>query len=239
MKLNTVILDDDKPALELVKGYCKDSKLVNVVETFDNPLEFINASTSLDFDLCLLDVNLPLIDGLTIAKIIKGTPFIFVTAAKNRLDEALEVSPIDIVAKPVKQERLNLALEKTFSLVLAKRNIWENEYYKFFHLTKEDSVISLCSSDILFVESEKANPRNKVITIKNGQRHTLKGYTFEELQEFSPSLIKISKTECVSVKAVDIVEKNVMLLKGIEENGKPKQVALTRFCKKEIYNSMT
>ncbi|OYU94633.1 MAG: DNA-binding response regulator [Bacteroidetes bacterium B1(2017)] len=79
---------------------CKDGELA--LKAFENSV----------FDLCLLDVMMPKLDGFELAKIIrlknKDIPFIFITAKSQKEDKlkGYELGADDYISKPFDEEEL-------------------------------------------------------------------------------------------------------------------------------------
>lgn len=97
-----------KDNLEL-KGY--------IVDYFDDGASALNAFLEIKFDLCILDVMLPKMDGFTLAKRIreknKEIPIIFLTAKSLKEDKikGLKIGADDYIIKPFSIEELVLKIE--------------------------------------------------------------------------------------------------------------------------------
>jgi two-component system LytT family response regulator len=64
-------------------------------------------------DVVLLDIHMPGLDGLTLARTTPDLPpIIFTTAYDQHAVDAFEVSAVDYLMKPIKQDRLERALAK-------------------------------------------------------------------------------------------------------------------------------
>lgn len=241
MKLNTVIVDSDKPTLELVKGYCHNSNLANVVKTFNSPLDFLNAPSSMNYDLCVLDINLPVIDGLTVVRTLNGKPFIFVTASKDRLKEAMDASPVDIISKPVIQDKLNGALVRAhFSLShAAEKNLTCTKKYESFRICGNQSKVFLKLGDILFVRSDDKDPRNKHIMMRDGCGHLLKDCTFEYMLSLIPDLIRINVSEMILPELIKSYNNETITIEFPLKENKIKRLSLSRSFKKDFHNRLS
>jgi CheY-like chemotaxis protein len=76
-----------------------------------------------EFDVVFMDVQMPLMDGLTATRVIRRhelrtasyTPIIAVTAGTDR-QTCLEAGMDDYVAKPVRMELIQLALERVLNV---------------------------------------------------------------------------------------------------------------------------
>lgn len=72
-------------------------------------------------DLILMDIGLPLLDGLSVANVIRGlkdldkTPIVAVTAYRDILEQAQKAGCCDVLYKPIDQPALGLMLDKHLS----------------------------------------------------------------------------------------------------------------------------
>src|ERR1700691_3980850 len=102
-KLKCVIVDDFYPTIVELQRLCEESPHVAVVATFSSPKKFLEALPTLDYDLCLLDVFMPEMDGFAVANLIKDKPLILMTDIYDKLKHALDLTyPIDVITKPIK-----------------------------------------------------------------------------------------------------------------------------------------
>ena len=114
--LRTLIVDDEPLAVERMQVICARLEGVAVVGTAadgDAGLRLIDALTP---DLVLLDLTMPLTDGLTVARTLSTRvdppAVIFVTAHDAFAVEAFDLDAVDYVLKPVSPERLQRAIQR-------------------------------------------------------------------------------------------------------------------------------
>ncbi|MCI8889258.1 MAG: response regulator transcription factor [Hungatella sp.] len=71
----------------------------------------------LDFDLIFLDIQMPGLDGMELARRLREKEFggilIFVTVLKECMEDAFEVEAMDYLCKPVDKDRLERALKRS------------------------------------------------------------------------------------------------------------------------------
>ncbi|MGB6092555.1 MAG: response regulator [Moheibacter sp.] len=53
---------------------CEQIPDLEVVRAFDNPVKFLEEVKNLDFDFCILDIEMPEMNGLQIANLLNGKP---------------------------------------------------------------------------------------------------------------------------------------------------------------------
>ena len=91
-----------------------------------------------NYDLCILDVMLPLMDGFTLAEEIRKSdpdiPFIFLTAKNMEKDRirGLKIGADDYITKPFSTEELNLRIDAI--LRRSKYSILKNDVSSLFHI---------------------------------------------------------------------------------------------------------
>lgn len=100
-----VIVEDEQPILELMKVLIGRNPHYSITGAFSNPLEALSRLPELRPDVVFLDVEMPKMNGLELAKRIserlERTSIIFTTAYKEYALEAFEVRALDYLLKPV------------------------------------------------------------------------------------------------------------------------------------------
>lgn len=117
MKQKVLIVDDEPDALELVKVNLTNAGFF--VATAEDGEEALKKARSLNPDLILLDVMLPLVDGLEVCKILRrddatrDIPIIMLTAKAAEIDRVLglELGADDYVTKPFSPRELVLRVK--------------------------------------------------------------------------------------------------------------------------------
>ncbi|MBO0749720.1 MAG: response regulator, partial [Porphyrobacter sp.] len=112
--LRTLIVDDEPLAIERMQVLCAEIDALSVVGTASDGEAALTLAAKLTPDLVLLDMTMPGMDGLAVARDLGGSAeaaaVIFVTAHENFAVEAFDLDAIDYVLKPVARERLERAV---------------------------------------------------------------------------------------------------------------------------------
>ena len=115
--MKILIVDDEKPARDRLSRMVGELDAHELVGEAVNGLEALGMAQSLEPDIVLLDIRMPGMDGIEaarhIAKLDEPPAVIFVTAFSDHALEAFETHAVDYLLKPVKQERLQTALDAT------------------------------------------------------------------------------------------------------------------------------
>ncbi|HZI26108.1 MAG TPA: response regulator [Chryseolinea sp.] len=69
-RLKCVLLDDELPGLAYLKILCEQIPEVEVVKAFNDPQKFLSTADNLDFDACILDIEMPKVNGLQVARLL-------------------------------------------------------------------------------------------------------------------------------------------------------------------------
>lgn len=121
--LRTLIVDDEPLAIERMQVLCAELAGLSVVGTASDGAAALRLAEKLKPDLLLLDMTMPGLDGLAVARqITRLDPVpavIFVTAHENFAVEAFDLDAVDYVLKPVGAERL----ERAIARALARREV--------------------------------------------------------------------------------------------------------------------
>lgn len=105
----TLVVDDDRDIAELVRLALTDEGYDVVVAT--NGSAALQALLAVPFDLILLDMRMPVMDGWEFAQAYQATaepraPVIVVTAARDTAERAAEINADGFLAKPFSLEEL-------------------------------------------------------------------------------------------------------------------------------------
>jgi two-component system, LytTR family, response regulator len=117
-KYRTLIIDDEEPARIRLKQLLGDhAELIEIIGEAANGIEAVAQIQLLKPDLIFLDILMPGMDGFQVIQSLDEVPYIvFCTAFDHYALQAFETNSIDYLIKPVRAERLALALGKIRNL---------------------------------------------------------------------------------------------------------------------------
>ena len=116
---------DEAAALQSLLGHYGESNGVTLnVTTYDRADDFI--SSGRDFDLIFMDIDLPGIDGMEAAHLLRSydevTPLIFVTNLSQYALKGYEVNALDFLVKPVTYYDLSLRMRRALRIADLNRH---------------------------------------------------------------------------------------------------------------------
>lgn len=117
--LRVLIVDDESPARAKLRRYLKDDERVKVVGESANGEDAVRDIETLQPDVVLLDVRMPVLDGFDVLEALEVEAFpyiIFVTAHDEHAVRAFDVRALDYLLKPVDRKRLGAAIDRAIEL---------------------------------------------------------------------------------------------------------------------------
>jgi two-component system LytT family response regulator/two-component system response regulator LytT len=136
--LRAIVVDDEQLAREELCYQLQQLGEVEVVAQAGDGLEALNAIERSEPDLVFLDVQMPGLTGLEVARRLveddQGPAVVFVTAYDQRAIEAFEVNAVDYLLKPVEAGRLEQAVQRARKRLTSDRaaNAPSNEQFEQF-----------------------------------------------------------------------------------------------------------
>ena len=120
--MRLLVVDDEAPARARLKRLLGELGHPDIIEA-ESASEALVRLRETAIDLVLLDVNMPGMDGLSLASLERLPPVIFVTGDPSHAARAFDVEAADFITKPVNVERLARALRRAQrSAVLPERD---------------------------------------------------------------------------------------------------------------------
>ena len=113
MPLKCIAIDDEPPALELIKAYAGRTPELQLVHTFDDAIAGASYLRNASIDLLFVDINMPDITGIDLVRSLQPRPMIiFTTAYKKFAFDGFELEAIDYLLKPIDFERFKKAVNR-------------------------------------------------------------------------------------------------------------------------------
>ncbi|HET6558164.1 MAG TPA: response regulator [Prolixibacteraceae bacterium] len=198
-KLRCLLLDDELPGLAYLKLLCEQMPEVEVVRAFNDPVIFMKEFPVLEFDLCILDIEMPGINGIELAGMLNDKAVIFTTAYKEYATDAFDLNAIDYVIKPVKFERLKQAVNKAV-LWLQK----QDKVRKHAWLITNKGKTLVYFDQLAYIKTSEVDSRDKIAYLTTHSTLQLKNISFKQLTALLPRdhFCRINKKELIAMNCV-------------------------------------
>jgi two-component system response regulator AlgR len=232
--LKILVADDEAPARNRMRDLLSEIENVTVVAEAKNGKEAIDLALQTKPDLMLLDIRMPIMDGIEAAqhaqKLEPKPHIIFTTAFDAYAIKAFDLNAIDYLLKPIRLERLQAAINKAHALQPniheALRSLKKARTHLSIH--ERGRVLLVPIETIIYLRAEL-----KYITVRTAEREYLIEESLTNLElEFNERFIRLHRNCLVAPQFIAGYEKRlnqdneqqwVAMLKGI-----PETVAISR-----------
>lgn len=220
IKLKCILLDDELPGLQYLKLICGQVPGLEVVRAFSDPVKCLAEEKALDYDFCILDIDMPSMGGLEVAQLLQPKPVIFTTAHKEYAAEAFDLDAVDYVRKPVTKDRFEKAIRK-----MAEK-LADAPAGDFVRLNTHKGKTLVYFDQLLLVTTAPSDARDKIAHLENGEEILLKNISFTELLDLLPGerFCRVNKSSVLAIKAVDYFSHDEITVKT---PGKPLKLTLS------------
>jgi len=206
-----LVVDDEAPARERLTRLVDELEGYSVVAQAANGLEALEQVNRVRPDILLLDIRMPEMDGMEVAGHLAAMPrapaVIFTTAYDQYAMEAFEAEAIGYLLKPVRQRRLERALQ--LAARLSQRQIEGLSP----QATGRRKHISARVGDVL-----RMVPVNTIQFFRADQKYVTVYHTGGEeiideslktlTKEFAPEFVRIHRSLLVAVAAIESIQRD-------------------------------
>jgi two-component system response regulator AlgR len=171
-------------------------------------VQAMNALQHQSFDAVLLDIHMPGMDGMALAKLMAGLPrppaVVFVTAHAGHAVQAFELDAVDYLTKPVRLERLRQSLQKVERLVQARLAQEPEKAEEILLIQDRGRTERVPLAEVLYFKAEL-----KYITVRTLKRSYILDGSLSELEaRFGSRFMRIHRNALIARCAVRALEKH-------------------------------
>jgi DNA-binding LytR/AlgR family response regulator len=117
-KISCLIVDDEPPALEILRKYIAAVATLDLTASANNAVEALNILQTRPIDLVFLDIQMPQLLGTDLIRTLKKPPrIVFTTAHRKFALEGYELDAVDYLLKPISFERFLKAVNKVLDVL--------------------------------------------------------------------------------------------------------------------------
>lgn len=153
--MKAIIVEDEFLAREELKYFIQNYSNLDIVSEFADGIEVLKFIQNNEVDVIFLDINIPSLDGVLLAKSIskfmKKPYIVFITAYKDYAVEAFEIEAFDYILKPYSESRIVSMLKKLENSDNNEKNEFpKNNMSNKISLWKNDKIIVVDINDIYY-----------------------------------------------------------------------------------------
>jgi DNA-binding LytR/AlgR family response regulator len=211
---NCLIVDDEPIARQIVQNYCSHLPYLNVVGISGNALEAKRMLQEKKIDILFLDINMPVIDGISFLKTLKNSPqVIFTTAYREYAVDAYDLAACDYLLKPFSLERFIIAVDRATEKLQTHSETVEQPTEEYFFLKTDGKIFKLLYDDILYAEAN--GNYTKIIT---RSQVLLPGMTFSNVEELLPTSVffRVHRSFIINKSKISHIEGNRVFIAQTE-----------------------
>jgi len=209
LRLKVLIVDDEPPARERLRGLLTEIGDVDVIGEAANGAEALSCVHDLAPDVVLLDVRMPGMDGLEAARhlnVLEEPPaVIFTTAYDQYAVQAFEAHAVGYLLKPVRKEQLAAALTRAGRLTRAQLQTLAAAGTRRSHLAarRHDGLRLIPLEEVQYFLADQ-----KYTTVRHLGGEDLIEDSLRLLEsEFGASFVRIHRNALVGVKYLERIER--------------------------------
>lgn len=172
MKIRCLLVDDEPPALEVLRSHISNINGLELTASCKNAVEALDILHAKQIDLIFLDIKMPKLIGTDFLKSLTNPPkVIFVTAYREYALDSYELDAIDYLVKPVTFDRFLKAVYKVKRLMGHDDPATTIEYKRnpdaFVYLKVNRSMQKILINEIEYIEGRKDYVKIFLTTKKN------------------------------------------------------------------------
>lgn len=208
--INTIAIDDEPIALQLVTGYIEKIPGLNLLGKFDNPLDAMDFIAREDVDLIFIDIQMPDLSGLEFTRsMVKGPKVIFTTAYEKYALDGFKLDVVDYLLKPFSYEEFLKAVQKVQKLIKLEKGVPDqvDANNEFLFLKSDYKIKRINFNDILYIEGLKDYVK---IYTQSSPKPVMSLTTMKLLESKLPEakFMRVHRSFIVNLERIDTIERS-------------------------------
>ncbi|NEW78900.1 MAG: response regulator transcription factor [Gelidibacter sp.] len=219
--MKCISIDDEEIARVIIEKLISNNKNLNLVASFNSPIEALKYLNQNNVDLIFLDIHMPAFSGFDLLQTLKNPPkVILISSHTNFALEAFEYNcVVDYLEKPINQARFDKAVEKAKLFSNAKMEI-KDLPVKPKEDSKSDLYVNIYKRlvKISFDSINLIEAKGDYILIKTDKENHLVHSTLKKIAEKLPEtlFLKVHRSFIINIKKiVDIEDSSVLIGKNV------------------------
>lgn len=212
MTLRCIIIDDEPLALGLIESYVKKTPFLELVGKFDNAIDGMQEIRNNPPDLLFLDIQMPDLNGLELAKLVSNdTKIIFTSAFQQYALEGFKVNALNYLLKPIDYAEFLNASNKALDWF----NMTKTTQYSDNKENKKRSIFVKTDYKLIQIELDKITHIEGLkdyvkIYVEGEQYPILSLMSMKSMEALLPTdqFIRVHKSYIVQPQKIKVIERN-------------------------------
>ncbi|MCR4603499.1 MAG: LytTR family DNA-binding domain-containing protein [Prevotella sp.] len=216
MLLNCIIIDDEPLAVRLLEGFVAKTPKLRLLASYTDSVEAATAIKEGQAQLVFLDIQMPDLDGMELARIVPPqTRIIFTTAFKEYAFESYEVKALDFLLKPIRYSKFLTAIDKAREWFETRATTTASVQASSIFIRVDGELRQLSLDSIIYVCGMKDYV---MFYVKGEHRPLITHMTMKNVEEMLPQgqFMRISRSYIVAPQHIRKVDRNDCIYIGEE-----------------------
>ncbi|GGI56962.1 LytR/AlgR family response regulator transcription factor [Winogradskyella haliclonae] len=226
--LKAIIIDDEPKAIELLENYCGRTEDLTHIASFRNPIEAIDFIDKKAPTLIFLDINMPNLSGIQLAKLIPSeSHIVFTTAYSEYAVESYDLNATDYLLKPITFQRFLKAVTKVSDLVAKSQPVEMIDDLGTLQIRSGYQKHILPIDDILYLEKDG----NYMVYHTSEKKIISRETVSNALENLPNSFVQVHKSFIISMHKITLVDSSAIFIDSIK-------IPVSRTYKDELSNKL-
>ena len=208
--MTCIIVDDEPLAVKLLESFVSKTPGLKLLGSYTDSVEAINAVKEQQPNLLFLDIQMPDLNGMELARMIPdSTRVIFTTAFKEYAFESYEVKALDFLLKPIRYNKFMAAIEKAKDWFVSRTSP------QTIFLKVDGEYRQVAIQDILYVSGLKDYVK---FYLAEERKPLITHLTMKAVEEMLPSeqFMRVHRSYIVALNKIRKVDRNDCIYIGEE-----------------------
>ncbi len=205
MKWRCLLVDDEPPALNVLRTYIASMPMLEIAGECHHAMEAFQFLQQHEVDMIFLDIQMPQLLGTDFIRALPHPPkVIFTTAHREHALEGFDLNAVDYLLKPISFERFLKATHKALhadqKLTIAKSDSSYVENERFLYFRADRKMVKVMTNEVRYVESLK-----DYVKIYSNSNPLVTKQTITAVEEMLPSedFIRIHRSFIVALNKIN------------------------------------
>ena len=213
--IKTIIIEDELLAQKLLQKYIEKDNRLQVVKVCNNGQEAFEYLSDTKIDIVFCDIQMPLLNGIDLLKIIDYKPIsILTTAYENYALQGFALDVVDYLLKPFSFDRFQQAVNKAIELYQFRNEKSSNKNVeeKFIYVRANQMMQKISLDSILYIEALK-----DYVQLITSEKKIIIQDTMKSMEEQLPAdFIRVHKSYIINKNKIKSYTSQSVLIQSKE-----------------------
>lgn len=202
MAVTCIVVDDEPLAKMLIEKYIERTPELEFVASYTSATEAKRAIEEKKAELAFLDIQMPGLSGMQLAKIAEksGVKVVFTTAHRDYAIEGFRVNAVDYLLKPVSYDEFLEAVRRVCDTLRNHDDVESRPEY--IALRSNYRTVRVKISEIIYIEGLRDYAK---VHLENSERPLLTQLSLKSFEDILPSdeFVRVHRSYIVALKHIE------------------------------------